>query len=187
MTHNYSSKSVGGSYSDLNKLYPGRKENQQEIHHIPAQSAYKDVTSLSPSSGSSIIMDRQDHRETASCGRDKASVAYCNEQKKLIAAGKIDAAFEMDKADLRGKFGSKYDPAIRQAESYLHQKVIPSLKSSPTARMPDKLQDIKQNTPKSDQIPTSSVDRNLGHPKANSPQIQNSPSSIPSSNLSPNR
>jgi hypothetical protein len=183
MTYNHSSKPVGGSYSDLNKLYPGRKENEQEIHHIPAKSAYKDVTSINPGSGSSIVMDKLDHERTASWGGRKSSLAYCKQQKQLIAAGKIDAAFEMDKADLRGKFGSKYDPAIRQAESHLHQKVIPSLKSAPTAKIPDKL----QNTPTNAQTPTNSVDHNLGHPKANSPQTQNSPSSKPSSNLSPNR
>jgi hypothetical protein len=168
MTYNHSSKPVGGSYSDLNKLCPGRKENEQEIHHIPAKSAYKDVTSINPGSGSSIVMDKLDHERTASWGGRKSSLAYCKQQKQLIAAG---------------KFGSKYDPAIRQAESHLHQKVIPSLKSAPTAKIPDKL----QNTPTNAQTPTNSVDHNLGHPKANSPQTQNSPSSKPSSNLSPNR
>jgi hypothetical protein len=142
MTHNHSSNPVGGSWSYLDKLYPGRGEKGQEIHHMPAHSAYKGITSIRYGEGSCIVIDKEDHKQTKSFGAGKKAQAYCQEQKKLIAAGKIDAAFEMDKADLKAKFGSKYDPAISQAESYLHQKVIPNLKSSPTAQIPDKLQDI---------------------------------------------
>jgi hypothetical protein len=187
MTHNHSSQSVGGSYSDLRKLYKGTGQTK-EIHHIPAHSAYKDITPMSRGGGSSIVMDKEDHQKTASYGKGKAARAYCNEQKKLIAAGKFDAAFEMDKADLRAKFGSKYDRAISQAESHLHQKVIPHLKSSPTSKIPDKLQDIKQNSSKSDRKPANSIDQKLGHLKVDLPQTQNPHSSSkPSRNPSPNR
>jgi hypothetical protein len=173
MTNNHSSQSVGGAYSDLRKLYQGTGQ-VKEIHHIPAYSAYKNVTSLSRDQGSSIVMSKADHQETASYGNDKQARAYCNEQKKLVAAGKIDAAFEMDKTDLKSKFGSKYDPAIRQAESYLHQKVIPHLKSSPSSKTPDKLQHLKHDYPQGERL-------NVGIP-------QNSPiSSQPTKNASPNR
>ena len=68
MTHNYPTKTVGGSYSDLRKLYQGTGETT-EVHHIPAYSAYKDVASINKEQGACIVMDKQDHQKTASWGR----------------------------------------------------------------------------------------------------------------------
>jgi hypothetical protein len=186
MTNNDSSMPLGGSYSDLKKHYAGTGETKQ-IHHMPAYGAYKNVTSMTLGEGSCIVMDKQDHRETSSCGRGADRDAYREEQKQLIAAGKIVEAFEMDKADLRAKFDNKYDLAVGQSESYFHQTVIPKLEAPPASNNPDKLHDLKQNSPKSDLSSANSVEQKLGHLKANSPQTQDSPSSKPNSGLSPNR
>ena len=40
-------------------------------------------------------------------------------QRNLIARGRAEAAFAMDVADIKTKFGSKYDEAIAEATAYL--------------------------------------------------------------------
>lgn len=174
MTHNYPTKTVGGSYSDLRKLYQGTGETT-EVHHIPAYSAYKDVASINKEQGACIVMDKQDHQKTASWGRSKQAQAYCHEQKNLIATGKIDAASKMDKADLKTKFGSKYRQGINQAESYLHQKVIPNLQTAPITKIPGKLDALKQSTPTNNQQFDRSLEQKLGSQKAGLSQRSNSP------------
>jgi hypothetical protein len=61
-------------------------------------------------------MDKVDHEKTASWGSSKMSEAYRDTQSKLIKQGKAGylAAMLMDVADVRSKFGDKYDGAIAQ-------------------------------------------------------------------------
>lgn len=105
-------KQEGGKYSDLKKLADGDFEN---VHHMPANS----VNGLSPSQGSSIIMDAEDHTLTASFNNKPGSTAFRLQQKKLIESGRYMDAFEMDVDNLHALFGSKYDVAIEKAEKYV--------------------------------------------------------------------
>lgn len=53
----------------------------------------------------------------------KGSKAYRAEQRKLIEAGKLQEAFDMDVADIKSKFPGKYDESINQAQKSL-KKII---------------------------------------------------------------
>lgn len=103
---------AGGSYGDLKKQ---DDRQEKEVHHIPADS----VSPLDKADGPAIIMDKEDHRETGSCGNSKEAQEYREKQQKLIEEGKFREAFEMDVEDIRDKFGDKYDEAILEAEEYL--------------------------------------------------------------------
>ena len=102
----------GGSYKELFKEGEGDK---YEIHHIPADSA----SPLERGDGPAIRMEKDDHRKTASCGNSKEAREYRAEQRELIAEGKFREAVQMDIDDIREKFGSKYDSAIGEMETYL--------------------------------------------------------------------
>ncbi|MGH2773251.1 MAG: hypothetical protein ACRDIU_08975, partial [Actinomycetota bacterium] len=82
-----------------------------ERHHMPARSA----TGRHPNCTPAILMEIDDHRNTASFGNTPGASSYRLRQKGLIGAGRFDDAMQMDIDDVRGKFGSKYDEAILQA------------------------------------------------------------------------
>jgi len=102
----------GGSYIDLKKAGYGKPD--YEVHHMPADS----ITELHSYDGPAIAMDIEDHRKTASCGKSNEAKEYRKKQSDLIAQGKFMEAFEMDVADIREKFGDKYDKAIEEAREY---------------------------------------------------------------------
>ena len=102
----------GGRYSDVRRA---NDSEGKEVHHMPADSA----SFLDTKDGPAIIMDKEDHRKTASCGNSKEARAYCAKQKEYIEAGKFREAFDMDVKDIQNKFGDKYDSAIEQARAYL--------------------------------------------------------------------
>lgn len=104
----------GGSYKELFKEGEGDK---YEIHHMPADSA----SPLERGDGPAIRMEKDDHRKTASCGNSKEAREYRAEQRELIAEGKFREALQMDIDDIREKFGSKYDKAIGEMETYVHK------------------------------------------------------------------
>jgi hypothetical protein len=182
MKANHSPQMQGGSYSDLKKAYQGAGQST-EIHHMPAYSAYKDVTSLSKDQGACIAMSKADHQKTASWGAGGKAQSYRDEQKQLIANGKIDMAFQMDKRDIQSKFGSQYDKGINQAESHLQQKVTPS---HTTAAKPQTLESLKKDVGSHNPSPSNSLDGKLGQLKANSPQPPRS-SPAPKSSPHPSR
>lgn len=107
----------GGRHSSIrkggNSYTPPR-----ESHHMPADSAYTSVSGKPVSSGSkpTIQMDKADHEQTASWGNSRESQAYKKRQSSLIKQGKRGyfMAMMMDIADVRAKFGDKYDEAIAQ-------------------------------------------------------------------------
>ena len=101
----------GGAYEDL------PTSNETERHHIPADSASK----LDKKDGPAIVMDKDDHRQTASCGNSKEAQEYREKQKELIDAGKFEEALQMDIDDIKEKFGDKYDDAIAEALDYAEQ------------------------------------------------------------------
>lgn len=85
-----------------------------ESHHIPANS----VSDLPRNKGPAIAMEVDDHRQTASWGSSKEAREYREKQRQLIDQGDFKAAQKMDIDDIRSKFGSKYDDAIRQMLIY---------------------------------------------------------------------
>lgn len=103
---------LGGSYKDVHKVGEG---DLYEVHHMPADS----ISELSRGDGPAIKMDKEDHRETASCGTSREAREYRAKQKELIEQGKFREAVEMDINDIRDKFGDKYDNAISQMLEYV--------------------------------------------------------------------
>lgn len=84
---------------------------------MPADS----VTELSRNDGPAIRMDKEDHRETASCGNSREAREYRERQKELIDDGKFEEAVNMDIEDIREKFGDKYDDAINEMLEYVEE------------------------------------------------------------------
>lgn len=102
----------GGSYAEVKETSDGRTH---EVHHIPADS----VSPLERNDGPAIKMEKEDHRQTASCGSSREAREYCAEQKALIEQGKFREAVQLDIDDIRSKFGSKYDSAIAEVLTYV--------------------------------------------------------------------
>ncbi|MEE0874939.1 MAG: polymorphic toxin-type HINT domain-containing protein [Ruminococcus sp.] len=105
----------GGRYGSLKDDKQGRQFENEEIHHMPADSA----SVLSKRDGVAIRMDKSDHRFTASYDRKRGSSEYRAMQKKLISEGRFQEAFDMDVADIQKNFPGKYDKSIQQAQKYL--------------------------------------------------------------------
>lgn len=106
----------GGRYKDMKDEGWGHNtEPPTEVHHMPANSA----SELPTDDGPCIVMDYEDHRETASCGNSRETQEYRAKQKELIEQGKFREAFQMDVDDIHEKFGDKYDEAISKAEEYI--------------------------------------------------------------------
>lgn len=102
----------GGSYGELRKE---TSDDNTEIHHMPADSA----SPLERNDGPAIKMDKEDHRQTASCGNSRESREYRDKQKELIEQGKFREAIQMDIDDIHEKFGDKYDDAISEMNEYV--------------------------------------------------------------------
>lgn len=103
---------LGGSYGEVFKEGQG---DMYEVHHMPADN----VNGLERKDGPAIKMDKEDHRETASCGNSMEAREYRAQQKELIDQGKFREAVQMDIDDIRDKFGSKYDEAISEMLKYV--------------------------------------------------------------------
>lgn len=102
----------GGSYADVKK---NSNSETHEVHHMPADSA----SNLERTEGPAIKMEKDDHRQTASCGSSREAREYQAVQKELIDNGKFREALQMDIDDIREKFGSKYDEAISEMLKYV--------------------------------------------------------------------
>jgi hypothetical protein len=101
---------LGGAHRDVKKL------TGYESHHMPAKS----VSPVSTNDGPAIAMRPADHRKTASWGT--AGTEYRREQARLIQNGDYRGAIQMDTDDIRSKFGSKYDDALRQMLEYVEKQ-----------------------------------------------------------------
>ena len=104
----------GGSYSDVRVEGEGDK---YEVHHMPADSA----SPLERDDGPAIKMEKEDHRQTASCGMSREAREYREQQRELIEQGKFREALQMDIDDIHEKFGDKYDDAIAELLEYVDQ------------------------------------------------------------------
>jgi hypothetical protein len=85
---------------------------------MPANS----ISPLSIGEGPSLAMLSEDHWLTESWGNSPAAQAYRQAQANLIAQGNFQAAQDMDVADVRSKFGRKYDAGIQQMLHYSRSK-----------------------------------------------------------------
>lgn len=104
----------GGSYDDVKRTSDGET---YEVHHMPADSA----SNLERDDGPAIKMEKEDHRQTASCGSSREAKEYRERQKELIDKGKFREALQMDINDIREKFGDKYDDAIAEMLAYVDE------------------------------------------------------------------
>ena len=102
----------GGRFGEVFKDGEGDK---YEVHHMPADC----TTELKRNDGPAIKMDKEDHRETASCGNSKEARDYQARQKELIKDGKFREALQMDIDDIHEKFVDKYDDAIAEMLEYV--------------------------------------------------------------------
>ena len=82
---------------------------------MPADSA----SNLERAEGPAIKMEKDDHRQTASCGSSRDAREYQAAQKDLIDNGKFREALQMDINDVTGKFPGKYDEAISEMLKYV--------------------------------------------------------------------
>ncbi len=104
----------GGSYAEVKETSDGKTH---EVHHMPADS----VSPLERNDGPAIKMEKEDHRQTASCGSSREAREYCAQQKALIEQGKFREAVQMDIDDIHDKFGNKYDDAIAEMMTYVNK------------------------------------------------------------------
>lgn len=102
---------LGGRYRDVFKEGLGDK---YEVHHMPPDS----VNGIERLDGPAIRMEKEDHRQTASCGNSIEARMYRSEQKELIEKGDFKTALQMDIDDIHSKFGDKYDKEIEQMKKY---------------------------------------------------------------------
>ncbi|SFE57439.1 Pretoxin HINT domain-containing protein [Actinopolyspora alba] len=105
LVHNVKCGANGGWHGALKKAGPGK-----EINHIPANT----TSPLAHHSGPAIRMDIADHRALYSTGGSLPAQAWRTRQKELVDAGDFRGAMQMDVDDIRSRFGSKYDEAIRE-------------------------------------------------------------------------
>lgn len=106
------SEKKGGSYGEI---FKGGEGDKYEVHHMPADS----TTELDRNDGPAIKMEKEDHRQTASCGSSREAREYMAKQKELIDQGKFREALQMDIDDIHEKFGDKYDDAIAEMLEYV--------------------------------------------------------------------
>lgn len=116
---NKETEKKGGSYGELRSEGHGWNHNPpEEVHHMPANEA----NGLETYDGPAIVMDKEDHRRTASCGNSLEAREYRAKQAELIKEGKFEEAMQMDIDDIHEKFGDKYDDAIAEMKEYAKEK-----------------------------------------------------------------
>lgn len=105
---------LGGAHKVVRRL------KGHHSHHMPADS----ISHVRRSEGPSIAMTAVDHEKTASYGNWAVAKRYREAQERLIKEGRFSDAQNMDIADVRKLFGSKYDDAIEQMLQYTRTKGI---------------------------------------------------------------
>lgn len=109
------SKHGGGSYNEVDKYVKREGLENQEKHHMPADSA----SELRTEDGPCIAMDKADHVQTASWGSSKEAKEYREKQQELIEDRRFREAMQMDIDDIHEKFGDKYDDQIKEMVAYV--------------------------------------------------------------------
>ena len=103
------------SQENLNDAPDNGEGDKFEVHHMPADS----TSNFERGDGPAIKMEKEDHRQTASCGSSREAREYRAQQKELIEQGKFREALQMDIDDIHEKFGNKYDDAISEMLEYV--------------------------------------------------------------------
>lgn len=106
---------ANGEEGGAHGFMKGPSGDGKDSHHMPAASA----SPLPRDAGPAIKMDPADHKRTASHGSGAAAKKYQATQRKLIAQGKFRQAFMMDVADVKAKFGNKYNKGLAEAIAYM--------------------------------------------------------------------
>ena len=101
----------GGSYRDV---YIKGLGSIVEVHHMPAD----EINGLERLDGPCIVMLKEDHRQTASCGMTRDAKKYREQQAEFIQTGDTKGAVKMDIEDIQCKFGNRYDGAIQEMLDY---------------------------------------------------------------------
>jgi hypothetical protein len=83
-------------------------------HHMPPAS----VSPIPRLEGPAIQMDAADHQQTSSWGRGEGPDAYRQRVGNMIEEGSMRDAMATDIRDVRGRFGTKYNQAIREMLDY---------------------------------------------------------------------
>lgn len=110
-------KYQGGSYKNMRNNVERYDLKDKEVHHMPAAS----VSKLERAEGPAIIMDKEDHRLTASYGNSREAQEYRAAQAEKINNGDFEGAYQMDVDDLHSKFGDKYDAQIEANSKYVDE------------------------------------------------------------------
>lgn len=117
-TDSLEAKKTGGSYGELKAEGWGwNTEPPKEIHHMPSNESSK----LETKDGPAVVMDYEDHHQTASWGNSRDAQEYRAKQKELIEQGKFREALQMDIDDIHDKFRDKYDEQIEQMLDYVDE------------------------------------------------------------------
>ena len=111
------SKQGGGSYNEVDKYVKREGLENQEKHHMPADS----TSHLETGDGPCIAMEKEDHMQTASWGSSREAKEYRQKQRELIEDGKFREALQMDIDDIHEKFGDKYDDQINEMLAYVDE------------------------------------------------------------------
>ncbi len=104
----YGNKEIlGGSYEAVKQFSDGRTH---EVHHLIPVNLLNLTGILKENEGPSIRMEKDDHALTNSYkDRFMLKKKYFQQQLDYLEAKDIRSAVELEIADLRSKFGSKYD------------------------------------------------------------------------------
>lgn len=91
-----------------------------EAHHLIPQKLLIITGILKVSEGPSIRMKKEDHELTRSYKRGyMLRNDFFRKQQEYLEALNIREAVEMEIAEIKAKFGSKYDDAIREVREYV--------------------------------------------------------------------
>lgn len=110
---------LGGSYEYV-KYFADSKTH--EVHHLIPAKLLEITGILSYMEGPCIRMEKKDHEETQSYKKKRMlSDDYFQKQLRYLKENNIRAAIEIEITDLRAKFGSKYDDAIKEVLKYVSE------------------------------------------------------------------
>ena len=96
----------GGAYQDL------KVARSWERHHMPADSE----SPLSTGKGPAITMRSLDHLLLPSTGSSAYAQMFRALQSELILDGQIEVAQDLEVAEIRAFFGTRYDSAILEMQ-----------------------------------------------------------------------
>lgn len=110
---------LGGSYEAVKHFSDGKIH---DVHHLIPVKLLNLTGILKEWEGPCIRMEKKDHATTESYGnKSMLKNDYILLQLEYLKAKDIHSAVELEIADIRAKFGSKYEDAIRDVMKYVSQ------------------------------------------------------------------